>query len=217
MPEEINIKDLKILIADDHSVVRQGLKQIILEEFPTALVEEAVTGNETLEQARNNDFNVIILDITMPGKNGLEILKQLRSESIKTPVLILSMHAENQYAIRVLKSGAFGYLTKESASEELIMAIKRVLRGRKYITETIAEQLATDFDNPANKPLHQLISDREFQVLCLIANGKTVSEIAEELFLSVPTISTYRARILEKMNMKNNAELTHYAIQQGLV
>jgi two-component system, NarL family, invasion response regulator UvrY len=214
---EIEQKELKLLIADDHSVVRQGLKQIIADEYAEAQVDEAVSGNEALDKAREGDYDVIILDISMPGRNGLEILKQLRSEEIKVPVLILSMHSENQYAIRMLKAGASGYLTKESASEELIAAVKRVLMGRKYITETLAEQLATDFDNPSDKPLHQLITDREFQVLCLIANGKTVSEIAEELCLSVPTISTYRARSLEKMSMKNNAELTHYAIQQGLV
>jgi two-component system, NarL family, invasion response regulator UvrY len=217
MKPNVEEKELKLLIADDHSVVRQGLRQIISEEYADAIVDEATSGNETLEKAREGNYDVLILDISMPGKNGLEILKQLRAEEIKLPVLILSMHAENQYAIRMLKAGASGYLTKESASEELIEAVRRVLMGRKYITETLAEQLASDFENPTDKPLHQLITDREFQVLCLIAGGKTVSEIGNDLCLSVQTISTYRARILEKMNMKNNAELTHYAIQQGLV
>ncbi|MBA3901663.1 MAG: response regulator transcription factor, partial [Bacteroidetes bacterium] len=180
-------KNIKILIADDHSVVRQGLKNIIQEEFPEAAVDEAITGNEVLEKTRATEFDVIVLDISMPGQNGLEILKQLRAESIKTPVLILSMHSEDQYAIRMLKAGASGYLTKDTASEELIEAIKRVLMGRKYITETLAEQLATDIDKPSDKPLHQIITDREFQVLCLIASGKTVSDIATELCLSVPT------------------------------
>jgi two-component system, NarL family, invasion response regulator UvrY len=215
--ESVIAEDIRILIADDHSVVRQGLKQIIQEEFKKAMVDEAITGSEALEKTRENVFDVIVLDISMPGQNGLEILKQLRAEANKTPVLILSMHSENQYAVRMLKAGASGYLTKDTASEELIEAIKRVLMGRKYITETLAEQLATEFDNPVDKPLHQLITDREFQVLCLIATGKTVSEIASELCLSVPTISTYRARILDKMGLKNNAELTHYAIQQGIV
>jgi two-component system, NarL family, invasion response regulator UvrY len=209
--------EINVLIADDHSIVRQGLKQIILDEFSAAKVDEASTGNDTLDKCRENTYDVIILDISMPGKNGLEILKQLRAESIKNPVLILSMHSESQYAVRMLKAGASGYLTKETASEELVAAVHRVLAGRKYITETLAEQLATDFDNPTDKPLHQLITDREFQVLCLIATGKTISEVAEELCLGVTTISTYRARILEKMSMKNNAELTHYAIQQGIV
>jgi two-component system, NarL family, invasion response regulator UvrY len=217
MSEKDNEGELQVLIADDHSIVRQGLKQIIMDEFSKAKVQEASTGNQTLEKCRESNFDVIILDISMPGKNGLEILKQLRAESIKNPVLILSMHSESQYAVRMLKAGASGYLTKETASEELVAAVHRVLAGRKYITETLAEQLATDFDNPSDKPLHQLITDREFQVLCLIATGKTVSEIAEELCLGVPTISTYRARILEKMSLKNNAELTHYAIQHGIV
>jgi two-component system, NarL family, invasion response regulator UvrY len=209
--------DINVLIADDHSVVRQGLKNIIKEEFSEAIIDEAITGSEALEKTREHEFDVIVLDISMPGQNGLEILKQLRAESNNTPVLILSMHSEDQYAIRMLKAGANGYLTKDTASEELIEAIKRVLIGRKYITETLAEQLLIDMDNPGDKPLHHKITDREFQVLCLIATGKTVSEIAAELFLSVPTISTYRARILEKMNIKNNAELTHYAIQHGIV
>jgi two-component system, NarL family, invasion response regulator UvrY len=217
MKQEVEQKELRLLIADDHSVVRQGLKQILTDEYSDAQVDEAISGNEALEKAREGNYDVLILDISMPGKNGLEILKQLRTEEIKIPVLILSMHSENQYAIRMLKAGASGYLTKESASDELIEAVRRVLMGRKYITETLAEQLASDFENPTDKPLHQLITDREFQVLCLIATGKTVSEIGDELCLSVQTISTYRARILEKMGMKNNAELTHYAIQQGLV
>ena len=207
---------IKILIADDHTVVRQGLRQILQEEYTLAEFGEAINGNDALEKARNETWNVIILDITLPGRNGLEVLKQLRIESIKIPVLILSMHSEDQYAVRLLKAGASGYLTKESASDELVVAINRVISGRKYITESLAEKLASSLDYDTDKPLHELISDREFQVLCLIASGKTVSEIASELCLSVPTISTYRTRILEKMNMKSNAELTHYAIRQGL-
>lgn len=207
---------MKILITDDHTVVREGLKRILKEEFTEAEFGEAVSGNEALEKMRADTWDIIIMDITMGGRNGLEVLKQMKSENIKWPVLILSMHPEDQYAVRVLKAGAMGYLTKESAPEELIVAVKRIMTGRKYITLTLAEKLASDLENDTNKPIHELISDREFQVLSLIASGKTVSEIAVELSLSVPTISTYRTRILEKMKMKTNAELTHYALQQGL-
>jgi len=208
---------IKILITDDHTVVRQGLKQILKDEFPEAEFGEAASGNEALDKAREISWNVIIMDISMAGRNGLEILKQLRVEDIKTPVLMLSMHPEDQYAVRVLKAGAHGYLTKESASDELVLATRRLLEGRKYISISLAEKLANDLEKDLNKPVQELISDREYQVLCLIASGKTVSQIAEELSLSVPTISTYRARILQKMNFKNNAQLTHYALEQGLV
>ncbi len=207
---------IRILITDDHAVVREGLKRILKEEFPDTIFGEATSGNEALEETRNGTWDVIILDISMSGRNGLEILKQMRAENIKTPVLILSMHPEDQYAVRVLKAGASGYLTKDSASDELVIAVKRIISGRKYITLSLAEKLANDLETDTDKPIHELISDREFQVLSLIASGKTVSEIAVILSLSVPTISTYRSRILEKMNMKTNAELTHYAIQQGL-
>jgi two-component system invasion response regulator UvrY len=207
---------INILITDDHTVVREGLKRILKEEFPEATFGEAGDGNQALEKTRNEVWDVIILDITMSGRNGLEVLKQMRAENIKTPVLILSMHPEDQYAVRVLKAGASGYLTKESASEELVTAIRRIISGRKYITLSLAEKLANDLEIDTDKPIHELISDREFQVLNLIASGKTVSEIAVELSLSVTTISTYRSRILEKMNMKTNAELTHYAIQKGI-
>ena len=208
---------MEILIVDDHNVVRQGLKQIIQEEYSSASFGEAGTGNEALEKMRNKNWDIVILDITMPGKSGLEILKQIKLETIKTAVLVLSMHSEDQYAIRILKAGAAGYLTKESASTELITAIKTILGGRKYINTSLAEKLANNLEIDTNKPIHELISDRELQVLCLIASGKTVSEVATELCLSVATISTYRARILEKMNMRTNAELTHYAIREGLV
>lgn len=208
---------IKILIVDDHTVVRQGLKQILQEEYSSACFEEAASGNEALEKLRNNSLDIVIMDITMPGKNGLEVLKQLKFEAIKTPVLVLSMHSEDQYAIRIIKAGASGYLTKESASTELITAVDRILSGRKYINSSLAEKLANNLETDTDKPIYELVSDRELQVLCLIASGKTVSEIATVLSLSVATISTYRARMLEKMNMKTNAELTHYAIRQGLV
>lgn len=206
-----------ILIVDDHNVVRQGIKQILMEEYPAAIFGEAGGGNEALERIRMEHWDIVIMDITMPGKNGLDVLKQIKLDSIKTPVLFLSMHSENQYAIRILKAGAAGYLTKESASEELITAIKTILSGRKYINASLAEKLAYNLETDTDKPLYELISDRELQVLLMIASGKTVSDIALELCLSVATISTYRARILEKMDMKSNAELTHYAIRQGLV
>ncbi len=207
---------IRILITDDHTVVREGLKRILKDEFPDSIFGEATSGNEALEKTRAEAWDVIILDISMSGRNGLEVLKQMRTENIKSPVLILSMHPEDQYAVRVLKAGASGYLTKDSASDELVTAVKRIISGRKYITLSLAEKLANDLETDIDKPIHELISDREFQVLSLIASGKTVSEIAVELSLSVPTISTYRSRLLEKMNMKTNAELTHYAIQQGL-
>ncbi len=207
---------IRILITDDHAVVREGLKRILKEEFPDTTFGEATSGNEALDKTRAEAWDVIILDISMSGRNGLEVLKQMRAENIKTPVLILSMHPEDQYAVRVLKAGASGYLTKDSASDELVIAVKRIISGRKYITLSLAEKLANDLETDTDKPIHELISDREFQVLSLIASGKTVSEIAAVLSLSVPTISTYRSRILDKMHMKTNAELTHYAIQQGL-
>lgn len=208
---------LKILIADDHAIVRQGLKQILADIPDLAVVDEASSGNEVLSKVRTNAYDVLILDISMPGLSGLDVLKQLKSEKPDINVLMLSMHPEEQYAIRALKAGAAGYLTKESAPEELIAAIKKVSIGRKYVTASLAEKLAFDLEERSERPSHEYLSDREFQVLCLIASGKTVKEIAEVMFLSIKTISTYRSRILEKMNMKTSAELTHYAIKNGLI
>jgi len=208
---------IKILIADDHPVVRKGLKDII-EEAPDMVVGgEARNGQEVLENVRKSDYDVVLLDISMPGRSGLEILKELKSEKPELSVLILSVHPEEQYAVRVLKAGASGYLTKESAPDELIAAIRKASIGRKYISSSLAEKLAFDLEIDAEKPLHETLSDREYEVMCMIASGKTISEIAEELFLSVKTISTYRSRILEKMRMKSNAELTHYALKNRLV
>jgi len=208
---------IKILIADDHPVVRKGLKDII-EETPDMVVGgEARNGQEVLENVRKSDYDVVLLDISMPGRSGLEILKELKSEKPELSVLILSVHPEEQYAVRVLKAGASGYLTKESAPDELIAAIRKASIGRKYISSSLAEKLAFDLEIDAEKPLHETLSDREYEVMCMIASGKTISEIAEELFLSVKTISTYRSRILEKMRMKSNAELTHYALKNRLV
>jgi two-component system invasion response regulator UvrY len=208
---------IQILIADDHIVVRRGLKQILTEEFSDAHIEEASNGNELLKKIPSEKWDIVISDLSMPGRSGLEVLKQVKQEFPKLPVLILSMHPEDQYAIRVLKAGASGYLTKESAPDELVKAVRHILNGRKYITEGIAEKLASGINLENNETLHSSLSDREFSVLKLLASGKTVSEVAEVLSLSVPTISTYRARILEKLNMKTNAELTYYAIENKLV
>jgi DNA-binding NarL/FixJ family response regulator len=208
---------IKILIADDHAIVREGLKQILAETSDMIVADEAADGKEVLEKVRKNCYDVVVLDISMPGKCGLDILKQLNYEKLNLPVLVLSMHSEEQYAIRVLKAGASGYLTKESAPDELIKAIRKVSRGGKYITSTLAEKLALELHANAEKPPHKMLSDREYQVLCLIANGKAVKDIARELCLSEKTISTYRSRILEKMKMKTNAELIHYAIKNKLI
>jgi len=208
---------IKILIADDHPVVRKGLKEII-EETPGMVVGgEASNGQEVLENVRKSDYDVVLLDISMPGRSGLEILKELKSEKPELSVLILSIHPEEQYAVRALKAGASGYLTKESAQDELIAAIRKASTGRKYISSSLAEKLAFYLEIDTEKPLHETLSDREYEVMCMIASGKTIKEIAEELFLSVKTISTYRSRILEKMRMKSNVELTHYALKHGLV
>lgn len=208
---------IKILIADDHPVVRKGLKEII-EKTPSMMVsDEASNGQETLEKVRKSDFDVVLLDISMPGRSGLDILKELKSEKPELSVLILSMHPEEQYAVRVLKAGASGYLTKESAPDELIAAIKKASIGRKYVSSSLAEKLALYLEIDDERPLHETLSDREYEVMCMIASGKTITEIARELFLSIKTISTYRSRILEKMGMKSNAELTHYALKHELV
>lgn len=208
---------IKILIADDHAIVRRGLKQILTETSDMIVAGEAHNGQELLEKARSDHWDVVVLDISMPGRGGLDILKQLKSEQPKLPVLMLTIHPEDQYAVRVLRAGASGYLTKESAPDHLVEAIRKVARGGKYISPHLAEKLAFNLESISERPPHEALSDREFQVLRLIASGKTVKDIGEELSLSVKTISTYRTRILEKMKMKNNAELTHYAIQQKLV
>jgi two-component system invasion response regulator UvrY len=208
---------LKILLADDHAVVRRGLKQILADEFKTAVFGEARNAQEALDLAWKDDWDVAVLDITMPGRSGLEVLREVRKSRPKLPVLVLSMHPENQFAVRVLKGGASGYMTKESAPEELVGAIKKVLAGGRYVSASLAEKLATYVSRDSLKPPQELLSDREFQVLRLIASGKLVGEIARDLSLSVKTISTYRTRILEKMGLRNNAELMRYAMQHQLV
>jgi len=208
---------LKVLIADDHPVVREGLKQIVTETQDMVVAGEANNGQEVLNKIREGDYDVIVLDITMPGRNGMDVLRQLRSERPRLPVLILSIHSEEQYALRALRAGASGYLTKESAPDELVVAIRKVSWGGKYISSSLAEKLAFKLEIGREEAPHETLSDREYQVMCMIASGKTVMEIAQELSLSEKTISTYRSRILEKMKMKNNAELTYYAIKNQLV
>lgn len=208
---------IKILIADDHAIVREGLKQILLESPDLVVVAEASTGQEVLDKVAKNDLDLVVLDISMPGRGGMDILKEIKSLKPKLPVLILSMYPEEQYAVRVLKSGASGYLTKESAPVELVKAIRQISQGKKYISPSLAEKLAVDLEVSPDKPPHETLSDREYQVMCMIASGKTLKEIADELSLSIKTISTYRSRILEKMNMRTNAELTHYAVKNRLV
>ena len=208
---------LRILIADDHPVFRKGLKQIINEANDMAVTGEVSDGLEVLSRVRAGCFDVVLLDISLPGINGIDILKQLRIETPGLPVLMLTMHPEEQYAIRALKAGASGYLTKESTPEELVTAIRKVSAGGKYVSSSLAETLANELGRKEEKPPHETLSDREYQIMPLIATGKTVTQIAKELSLSIKTISTYRSRILEKMGMKNNAELTYYAIKNRLI
>ena len=207
---------LRILIADDHPVVRKGLRQIISETPDMIVADEATNGWEVLSKISAGDYDVVLLDITMPGKDGMDVLTQLKYEKPKLPVLMVSMHPEEQFAIRALRAAASGYLTKESAPDELVNAIWKVSAGGRYVTPSLAEKLAFMVQKVEQLP-HETLSDREYQVMRLIASGKTITDIARELSLSVKTISTYRTRVLEKMKMKNNAELTHYAIKNRLV
>lgn len=208
---------MKILITDDHAVVRQGLKQILAEEFTRATFGEASNVQEAIDKVWKENWDVVVLDITMPGRSGLEVLKEIKKSRPKLPVLMLSMHPEDQFAVRLLKIGASGYMTKESAPQELVGAVKKVVAGGRYVSPALAEKMASYLAIDVQTPPHERLSDREFLVLRLIASGKTPTAIAKELGLSVKTISTYRMRILEKMTFANNAELTHYAIQNQLV
>jgi len=207
---------IRILIADDHTVVRKGLKQILLEGFPSAEIEEAVDADELFKKVLKGEWDVVISDLSMPGRSGMESLQQIKQLYPKLPVLILSIHSEDHYALRVLKAGASGYLTKDSAPDELVKAVRRVLTGKKFITAAVAEKLASSIDQDNDKMSHEHLSDREFEVLKLLATGKSVSDIAYSLSLSVTTVSTYRARILAKMNMKTNADLILYAVENKL-
>jgi two-component system invasion response regulator UvrY len=208
---------IRVIIADDHAVVRAGVKQILGDSPDIVVVAEASNSNEAVDKARSTPCDVLLLDISMPGQGGIETLKQLKAEMPHLPILVLTMHPEDQYAVRTIKAGAAGYLTKQSVPEELVNAVRCVVGGRRFITPSVAEKLVDEVKHDSDQPLHASLSDREHQIFLMIAQGKTVSRIADELCLSVKTISTYRARILEKMDMKTNSELTHYAFQQQLV
>jgi two-component system, NarL family, invasion response regulator UvrY len=208
---------IRVLIADDHAVVRLGLKRIVSAEPDMDVVGDAQNADDLLGLARTVPADVVVMDITMPGKSGLEALKELRVEHPRLPVLMLSMHPENQYAVRALKSGAAGYLTKEGAPEELVKAIRKIVTGGRYVSSSLAERLAMGLAADDGAPQHERLSQREYQVMCLLASGKSTSVVAEELGLSVKTVSSYRARILEKMAMKGNGQLTRYVIENQLV
>jgi DNA-binding NarL/FixJ family response regulator len=202
----------RILLADDHEVVRKGLRQILIEAIPSSLFAEAETGEEAVNQARETDFDILILDISLPGMSGLDVLKELRQARPKLPILVLSMYPEEQFAVRALRAGAAGYLSKKTAAGALVTAVKKVLAGGRYVSASLAERLAGEIGFASGMAPHELLSDREFQVFRLLAGGKTVTAVAQQLGLSVPTISTYRTRILEKMGMHENSDLVQYAI-----
>ncbi len=208
---------IRVLIADDHAIVRKGLRQLIAEDYPNAVVEEVGDAEELVRRTIQEKWDLVICDLSMPGRSGLDALRQIRQIAPHVPVLIMSMHPEDQYALRVIRAGASGYLNKESIHEELLRAIPTVLRGRKFITPSVAEKLAEAFDSDGGKQPHETLSDREFDVFKLIAGGSSVSEIAQRLSLSVTTVSTYRARIMEKMKMRSNADLTRYALERDLI
>lgn len=208
---------IKVLIADDHAIVREGLKQILADTKDIVVAGDAENGHDAIKLTRKTGCDVLLLDISMPDRSGIEILKQLKGEFPKLAVLMLSMHREDQYAIRSLKAGAAGYLNKQSAPAELVTAIRQVAAGKKYISPALAQELANQINDDREIPPHETLSDREYQTLTMIASGKTVSDIATELALSVKTISMYRSRLLQKMKLRHNAELTHYAIKNHLV
>jgi two-component system, NarL family, invasion response regulator UvrY len=208
---------IKVLIADDHAILRRGLKEILLREVKGVICGEAANAQAALAEIQSYDWNVVILDVTMPGRSGLDVLKDLKAVRPKVPILVLSMHPESQLGNRALKAGASGYMNKESAPEELIKAIEKVLSGGRYVSPALAEKLAWDLDGHAQGPAHEKLSPREFEVLRMIGSGKGISEIAEELHLSVNTVSTHRARVLEKMDLSTTGELMHYALANHLV
>ncbi|MFY9397885.1 MAG: response regulator transcription factor [Desulfomonilia bacterium] len=208
---------IRVLVADDHPIVREGLKQILSGTEDIMVKGEAETGQAVLACAARDHYDVVVLDLSMPGRDGFEVLRELKQRNPRLPVLILSMHPEEHYAVRVIRGGASGYLTKSSAPDELISAIRRVASGRKYISPNLAERLTYELDRDADKPLHETLSDREYQVMFMISKGKSIKEIAEELGLSAKTVSTYRSRILEKMNLKSNAEIVLYAVRNKLI
>ena len=208
---------IRLVLADDHTIVREGLKQLLIAAGDLAVVGEAQNGHEVMERVRELDFDLLLLDMSMPGKSGIELIKQVRAEKPKLRILVLSMHEEHQYAVRAIRAGAAGYLTKESATRQLVDAIRKVASGGAFISAEVAQQLALGAMPDAKGPLHGTLSDREFQVFKLIAEGKSVSDIAERLNLSVKTVSTHKSNILQKMNMSTQAELIRYAINERLV
>ena len=208
---------IRVLIADDHAVVRLGLKQILTEDPEIIIKDDVSNGADALDKIRKNQYDILILDISMPGINGLDVLREVRSSSPDLPVLILSIHSEDQYAVRVLKDGASGYMTKEAAPSELINAVKSIISGHKYINSSIAEKLALYIETDKKIKGHELLSDREYYVFCKLASGISNKQIASVLGLSAKTISTYRTRILKKMGFETNAQLTHYAIKEHLL
>jgi two-component system invasion response regulator UvrY len=208
---------IRVLIADDHAILRRGLIEILTREFKDAFCGEAENAQQTLAQIESHGWDLVILDVTMPGRSGFDVLVDLKRVRPKLPVLVLSMHPEDQYAKRVLRAGASGYMSKDSAPDELIKAVRKVLAGGRYVSPALAEVLALDLGRGADQPLHERLSDRELEVLRLMGSGKTISQIAEVLHLSVTTVSTYRARILEKMSMTTTAELMNYAIRNQIV
>lgn len=208
---------MRILIVDDHTILRQGLKQILADEFAAAEFGEAATAQQALQQVQQHPWDLLLLDITMPGRNGLEVLSEIKDFQPNLRLLVLTMHPEEQFAVRALKCGADGYLTKHSATEDLATAVRKVLDGGKYISPGLAEKLVTVIRRDTNQPLHEQLSDREYAVMRMLAAGTSVTKIADELALSVQTISTYRRRILQKMNLHSNAELTRYALSMSLL
>jgi two-component system invasion response regulator UvrY len=208
---------IKLLVADDHAIVRKGIERIIAETSDIIVAGEARNGKEVLEQIAKKTYDLVLLDVSMPGRDGLETLKELKNQWPKLAVLMLSMYPEEQYAVRALRSGASGYLTKESAPDELIAAIRKVSSGGKYVSASLAEKLVSKLGNDSDNPLHEQLSDREYRIMCMMASGKKPTEIALELSLSIKTISTYRSRILKKMLMKSNAEITRYVIEKKLI
>jgi two-component system, NarL family, invasion response regulator UvrY len=208
---------IKVFITDDHLLIREGFKKLLKDEMDIEVAGEAGNAKDAMDFVLKNNIDVLILDINLPDKSGLDLLKELKEFKPDLRVLILSMHPEDRFAMRVLRAGAYGYVTKESAGEELVKAIRKVHDGGKYVSATLAEKLVFEIQSGSDKPVHELLSDREFQVFQMIASGKTLAEIADSLSLAVTTVSTYRARILEKLNLHSNAELIHYAITNKLL
>lgn len=211
------MKTLKILIADDHAVVRRGVRQLLLESVRPEVVEEAESAAEALRKAGERDWDIVILDVSLPGRTGLDVLAEIKRTKPGLPVLMLSMHPEDQYAVRALRMGAAGYLTKDQAPEEIARAVRRIISGGRYVSPSLAEKLAFALGPAGDQAPHEALSEREFEVFRLIASGRSVSEIGRDIHLSVKTVSTYRARVLEKMGLATNADLTRYAIKAGLV